>query len=76
MRYSFLVLLVLLALGLRACLGGQRAHGVADGLIVGVNSREVFQNTLEELWILHDVIVLLILNTPPINLYQYHLLMS
>lgn len=59
---SFLFLLILLGVRFRACLGSQRAHGVTDGLVVWVDSRKVFQDTLKEFWILHNIVVLFILH--------------
>lgn len=58
-----LFLLIFLGVRFRAGLGSQGAHGVTYGLIIGVDPRKVFQDTLKELWILHDIIVLFILNT-------------
>lgn len=57
---SFLVFLLFL-LVLLGGLGGQGPHSVADGLIVGVHPRQVFQNALEEFRILHDDIVVFFL---------------
>lgn len=37
----FLLLLVLFAVRLVSCLGGQGAHGIADGLVVGVDTWQV-----------------------------------
>ena len=55
-------LLVLLAILLASCLGGQGAHGVANGLVVWVHTWEILQDTLKELWVLHHIIVILLLN--------------
>lgn len=60
---SFLFLLIFLGVGFGARLGSQRAHGVTYGLIVGVDSWKVFQDALKELWILHNIVVLFILDT-------------
>lgn len=58
---SFLLLLVLFAIWLVPCLGGQGAHGVADGLVVRVDAGQVLQDALKELWVLHHVIVVFLL---------------
>ena len=48
---SFLfLLLVLFAILLASRLGGQGAHGVADGLVVGVHTWKILQDTLKKLW--------------------------
>lgn len=39
----------------------QRAHCITDGLVVGVDPWKVLQHTLQKVWILHHVIILLIL---------------
>lgn len=58
---SFLLLFILFAFWLVSRLGGQGAHGVADGLVVGVDTRQVLQDALKELWVLHHVIVIFLL---------------
>lgn len=60
---SFLLFLLflLVILVLLGGLGGQRAHSVADGLVVGVHPWQVFQNTLEEFRILHHIIIVFFL---------------
>lgn len=58
---SFLLLFILFAIWLVSCLGGQGSHGIADGFIVWVNTRQVLQDTLKELWVLHHIIVIFLL---------------
>lgn len=60
---SFLLLFIFFALWLVSCLGGQGAHGVADGLVVWVDARQVLQDALKELWVLHHIIVIFLLHT-------------
>lgn len=58
---SFLLLFILFAVWLVSCLGGQGAHGIADGLVVWVDTRQVLQDALKELWVLHHIIVIFLL---------------
>lgn len=58
---SFLLLVILFAVWLVSCLGCQGAHGVADGLVVGIHSRQVLQNALKEIWVLHHIVVIFLL---------------
>lgn len=58
---SFLLLFILFAIWLVSCLGGQGAHGVADGLVVWVDAGQVLQDALEELWVLHHIVVIFLL---------------
>lgn len=58
---SFLLLFILFAIWLVSFLGGQGSHGIADGFVVWVNTRQVLQDALKELWVLHHIIVIFLL---------------